>query len=122
MDANQPIDYFDLIKTQPHLFRGKGVPFEIVTGREQIQGWEAARRKELEDQHAPLEWSKIGVILDDPYIVVLRDLVRFPDGRLGGYFRVINRADLRGGQGAVVLPWVGGKIILLYQYRHATRQ
>ena len=47
--------------------------------------------------------------------------MEFPGGRRGGYFRVINQADLRGGQGVVVLAEKDNKFLLLHQFRHPTR-
>ncbi|MBU1661746.1 MAG: NUDIX hydrolase, partial [Chloroflexi bacterium] len=52
----------------------------------------------------------------------IRDLVKFPDGEMGGYIRSVTAASLRGGHGVVVLPEHQGKIMLLHQYRHPTRQ
>jgi ADP-ribose pyrophosphatase len=76
----------------------------------------------LTQKRLPLEWAKIGILLDDPYNVLVRDLVRFPDGQMRGYIRSITAASLRGGYGAVVLPVFEGKILLLHHYRHPTRQ
>ena len=64
-------------------------------------------------QISPLEWADLGIILDDPYTIFLRDLVEFPDGERRGYLRLINRADLHNGQGVAVLPLLGKKIVLL---------
>ena len=69
----------------------------------------------------PTNWADIGVLLSDPYIIVLRDLVEFPNKEKNGYFRIINRADFNSSKSVVVMPFYDGKILLLRQYRHATR-
>lgn len=60
-----------------------------------------------------------GVRYRDPYITLVRDPVRFPGGRVGGYHRVIPTADEGG---AAILPVYGRRIILIRHFRHATRQ
>jgi ADP-ribose pyrophosphatase len=114
-------NYFDLLQSNPWLLGTELDPIKIITDSDRIRNWQENRHAKLSAEGKPLEWADIGVVLDDPYIVVIRDLVEFPGGRLGGYFRVINRADLNGGQGVVILCEKDGKYLLLHQYRHPTR-
>jgi ADP-ribose pyrophosphatase len=60
-----------------------------------------------------------GVIYKDPYVIFLKDAVRFRDGYVGSYIRLMP-ASGRGG--AAVLPVVDGKVVLILHERHATRQ
>ncbi|MGW0767114.1 NUDIX hydrolase [Streptomyces sp. NPDC002676] len=62
-----------------------------------------------------------GVVSANRYLWYLRDPVRFPDGRLGLYDRVLPPPD--SSPGVVVLPLLGpeGKVVLIEHYRHATR-
>jgi ADP-ribose pyrophosphatase len=60
--------------------------------------------------------TRVGVLADDPYLLVLRDAVRFADGRYGLYNRLIVPA------GAAILPVIGDSIALLHRFRHGTRQ
>ena len=115
------INYRDLISSNPSLFKKEKVPIKLILDEDQISLWQEKKRAECIEQGKPLEWADIGVVLDDPYILVIRDLVEFPDGHLGSYFRIINRADLRGGQGVVVLAEMNGKYLLIHIYRHPTR-
>lgn len=115
------LDYNNLQARHPHLFTNSGAPLKIITDPTQIKAFEERYREELSAEHLPLDWARIGVVLDDQYIVILRDLVEFPNGTLKPYVRLINRADLQGGQGVVVLPLVQGRVVLLKQFRHATR-
>ena len=113
--------YENIIKEHSDLFDNTNSPIKIITNLNRIRDWQENKYAKLSAAGKPLEWADIGVVLNDPYIVVIRDLVEFPGGHVGGYFRVINRADLNGGQGIVVLCEKKGKYLLLHHYRHPVR-
>jgi ADP-ribose pyrophosphatase len=113
--------YHQLVLEFPHLFNNKNAAFKIILDISHIETWQVERRSELMRQGFPLSWADIGIILDDPYILVLRDLVKFPDNSLGGYIRLVNRFALQGGSSVGVLPVIENKILLLQHFRHATR-
>ncbi len=110
------------MKHFPKLFDNNNSLLQIVTDEKEINAWHTKRLKELSEKSQPLEWADIGIVFDDPYILLLRDLVRFPSGYWNGYLRLFSRANLNGGHGVVVLSEYEGKVMLLHQYRHATRQ
>lgn len=116
------MDYFELLEKNPYLFDNTNALLTIVLDKKTILDWENKRREELSQKNLPLEWAKIGILLDDPFNVLIRDLVKFPNGEMHGYIRSVTTASLRGGHGVVVLPEYQGKIVLLHQYRHPTRQ
>ncbi|MCL4275854.1 MAG: NUDIX hydrolase [Anaerolineales bacterium] len=116
------MDYFELVKLQPSLFFNENAILNIIIDQKIITEWEEKKEAELKQKGLPLEWAKIGIVLDDPYNIIVRDLVQFPDGDMRGYGRSIATATLKGGRGVVVLPEYQGKIMLLHQYRHPTRQ
>lgn len=116
------MEYDSLVKTHAKLFDNKNALLNIILDQKTISEWEAKKEAEVKQKGLPLEWAKIGVVLDDPYNLIVRDLVQFPDGAMRGYGRSIATASLRGGKGVVVLPEYEGKIMLLHQYRHPTRQ
>lgn len=116
------MEYFSLVNSHSKLFNNNEALLNIVLDQKTIAEWEAKKEIELKQKGLPLEWAKIGVILDDPYNIIVRDLVQFPDGDMRGYGRSIATASLRGGKGVVVLPEYEGKIMLLHLYRHAMRQ
>ncbi|MFI5975359.1 NUDIX hydrolase [Streptomyces sp. NPDC051452] len=62
-----------------------------------------------------------GVVSAGRHLWYLRDAVRFPDGRLGLYDRVLPPPG--SSPGVVVLPLVGpeARVVLIEHYRHATR-
>jgi ADP-ribose pyrophosphatase len=117
------MDYFELIQTHPSLFKNSKdkLAIELVSDAKAIKEWQAQRIRELAQAGKPLSWADIGVVLDDPYYVIVRDLVRFSDGSMNGYNRIFGRADLAGGQAVAVLPIFKKKILVMKQYRHVTR-
>ncbi|MEV5148020.1 NUDIX hydrolase [Streptomyces sp. NPDC052727] len=62
-----------------------------------------------------------GVVSAGRYLWYLRDPVRFPDGRLGLYDRILPPPD--SSPGVVVLPLLGPakRVVLVEHHRHATR-
>lgn len=66
----------------------------------------------------PAGWERCGLYYEDPWIFLVRDIVRFPDGRAHTYHRII----LRGGEhGAVILPRLHERYVLLRHFRHGSR-
>jgi len=116
------MDYSELVKLHPEMFENNTALIKIINDQKAISEWEAKKEAELKQKGLPLEWAKLGIILDDPYNIIVRDLVQFPDGDMRGYGRSIATATLRGGRGVVVIPEYQGKILLLKMYRHPTRQ
>ena len=114
-------DYMEFAKRHPELFDNEQAMLRLVMDPDAIAAWCDTKRKEFSEKNLPLEWADIGIILNDRYILILRDLVEYPGGGKGSYFRVLNQADLRGGQGVVVLPAMNDKYLVLRQYRHPTR-
>jgi ADP-ribose pyrophosphatase len=115
------MNYDDLRKTKPSLFANDNAAIKIVTDKQVTTDWQQKRVAELTEKGLPLDWADIGVIFDGPYFIIVRDLVEFPGGQIWSYSRLINRADVFGGQGVVVLPKFEEKLLLLHNFRHATR-
>lgn len=59
--------------------------------------------------------GSVGVLVEDSYVLALRDAVRFPDGSLGTHNRVIYANRI----GVGVLARFQGDLVLLRIYRHA---
>ncbi|PJE94186.1 NUDIX hydrolase [Streptomyces carminius] len=72
----------------------------------------------IDPAEAAEDAGRIGIVYSDEYIRLLRDPVRFPDGRVGTYLRIISASE---GPAGAVLPLVDGRVVLLENYRHATR-
>ena len=116
------MDYIKFQELHPELFDNESGMLKIITNPEEISAWQTKYRVKLEAKSEPAEWADIGILLEDKFITFLRDLVEFAPGVLGGYGRLVNSADLKGGQAVVILPIFKGKVVLLHQFRHATRQ
>lgn len=116
------MDYNKLISKYPELFSNQDAGFRIITNPDEIRDWQKQRRVQLLQSGKPSEWANIGVVFDDPYFVVLRDLVEFPGGYRNGYVRLYARGYLESRAAIVViLPEMNGKLLLIHQFRHATR-
>ncbi len=115
------MDYQTLNKQNSELFNNTNAIIKIITDIDIIHDWQNQKRNELVKNKLPLSWADIGIILEDPYILVIRDLVEFPDGKKNGYIRLVNNATLNNAKGVVILPQIENKIVLLHQFRHSTR-
>src|SRR6266496_1478954 len=57
------------------------------------------------------------LLFQDQYTMILRDAVRFPNGSLGTYIRMVSD----GTPGVIVLPVYQKQVLLIRHFRHATR-
>lgn len=67
----------------------------------------------------PPTWAEVGLLYEDPYLLLLRDAVLFPDGSPGVHHRVLRRSP--DPSGVAVLPLLGAQIVLVRHFRHPTR-
>jgi ADP-ribose pyrophosphatase len=115
------MEYFDFIKKYPEHFSNEDAPYKLILDPDKIRAWqEEMKSNEMEENFFPNR-SAIGVRFEDPYIILLRDLIEFPDGSLRGYSRVFFKGSLMGGVGVAVLPTMQGKVLLIRNYRHSFR-
>lgn len=114
-------DYFHLLLVHPELISNEKAFIKIELDPDSINKWQKDYRNELLRLGKPEKWAEIGIVFEDPYIIIIRDLVEFPDGHQGGYFRLFNQADLKGGQGVAILLEMDGRFLLLNQFRHPIR-
>ncbi|KAB2347770.1 NUDIX hydrolase [Actinomadura rudentiformis] len=111
--------YDALRKRWPELFANPAESgFTILVEPSLVASAEAEEAARLSSRGLPAAWSSTGVVYEDPYLIVVRDAVRRPDGRLGTYVRTLPAS---GAAGAVVLPILDGQIVLVRHFRHATR-
>lgn len=98
--TGDPVLRYDVLRGErPELFRNEPGGIEILTDPAAV---EAAG----------------GVVYQDPYVLLVRDAVRFPDGRTGTYMRSVSATAA---PGCVILPLLGDRMVLIEHYRHATR-
>lgn len=109
--------YFDRARTLPAAFDNPPSDiYEILLDPVRI----AHARREAETSRRrdglPSVDTRVGVLAEDPYLVVMRDAVRFADGSFGLYNRLMVPS------GAAILPIIGSTIVLLNRFRHGTRR
>lgn len=102
--------YEDLRRKHPEMFVNVPGGIEILLDPADI---EAARRSAGSGE-------PVGVVYSDRFVTVVRDAVRFPDGSLGLYVRMLPAGGV---PGVVILPLIGAgsDVVLVEHYRHATR-
>jgi len=116
------IKYFDVMEKYPQLFENKESPtLKVIKDIVAIQEKESELKKRLSEKGLPEEYADIGVLVDDPYFLIVRDLAEFPNGDVRGYIRFINKASLKNAQAVAILPVYNNKIVLIRNFRHATR-
>lgn len=116
--------YLDLIREQPYMFRNTGEHGEIkiITDKERILAEQKQIRNTLKKDGKPAYWIDIGVLAEDQWFYVLRDMVEFPNGKVGGYIRWINRKSSEGGGFNSVLMCVQeDKVLMIRKFRHEER-
>jgi len=103
----------------PELFVNQpGAPYEILFEPSLVSAAEAEDQARLVAKGKPGSWAKSGVVYEDPYTILVRDAVHRPDGSLSTYGRILPAS---GAGGAAVLPLLDSDIVLLRNFRHATR-
>lgn len=108
--------YRELVETRPELFSRPAGGIEILLDDTDIRAASKAVARRNRAKGLPAASASVGVLLEDFYILVLRDAVRFPDGSLGTHNRVVYA---NGSRGVGVLPLFRGEIVLLRVFRHS---
>jgi ADP-ribose pyrophosphatase len=108
--------YFGLMHEQPELFAHRpGDGIEVLTERHDIKAAQESARHARRMHNMDVSDLRVGVLASDPYMLVLRDAVRFADGSLGLYNRVVEVKC------AAMLPLLDGRPVLVKIFRHALR-
>jgi ADP-ribose pyrophosphatase len=110
--------YEALQAEQPDLFDNPpDCPTRILLQREEIDKAKQSARANRAAQGMATHDLRVGLLADDAYIgYIVRDAVRFSDGTLGLYNRIIASG------GITVLPIIGDAIALIRIFRHAPRR
>jgi ADP-ribose pyrophosphatase len=117
---NKLTRYLSLVATYPAMFENPwDEGFSILLEPSQIEEVQSLVAQRLSRKELPTEWAEVGVVYEDEYILILRDAVRFPNGKLGTYFRLVLQPAKA--LGVVILPIYDNKVLLIRHFRHATR-
>ena len=109
--------YRALARRRPELFANPpGGVVEILRADADIRRAQQAAKKARRKHGLPTADLRVGLLLHDPYLLVVRDAVRFPDGALGLYNRLVTEPNV------VVLPVLDGRVALIHRFRHGTRR
>ncbi|SCL31176.1 NUDIX hydrolase [Micromonospora inyonensis] len=111
--------YVAMRERQPeHFANPPDAAVHILHEPEEVMAAERAKAEVLRKRGLPTEWGRVGVAYQDEYVTLVRDPVRFSDGSLGTYIRLMpgNDAD-----GVVLLPVLDGAVVLVEHFRHAVR-
>ncbi len=121
--TNRIDSYLTFAAAHPHLFDNTAGQLEIVLDRETLISEQQKLYEKADRNGKPRHYYDIGIVAEDDYVVVIRDLVRFGENRYGGYIRTLNRSSTvaRAGKDVVVLAEYEGKFILLRHFRHEIR-
>jgi ADP-ribose diphosphatase len=120
MSDFDPADCMDryraLVREQPDRFTNPdGDIYEILFDEERIEQARREAFKARQSNGLRTDDTRVGVLAVDPYLLVMREAVRFADGSYGLYNRLMVPA------GVAILPVLGDAIALLHRFRHGTR-
>jgi ADP-ribose diphosphatase len=108
--------YLSLMRERPELFaNAAGDGIEILTSRDAIAAAQKSAGSTRSRQGLDASDLRVGVIASDPYMLILRDAVRFPDGSLGLYNRIVEIHSV------AALPLLNGVPVLVRIFRHGLR-
>jgi ADP-ribose pyrophosphatase len=116
--------YLALLQEHPQWFANKGEEgeFKIITDPVRIRREQRKIRARLKKEGKPSCWIDIGVLAEDQWFYVLRDMVEFPGGGVGGYIRWVNRKSQEGGGFNSVLMCVqADRVLMIRRFRHDDR-
>jgi ADP-ribose pyrophosphatase len=112
--ASEP--YFRIMRERPELFHnGDASGIEVLTSPDAIRAAQESARDIRQKRGLDVSDLRVGVLASDPYMLILRDAVRFVDGSLGLYNRIVEVPSV------AVLPLLDGRPVLIKIFRHGLR-
>ena len=110
-------EYLAFAKAQPQYFLSASEEGIMRLERGEIEAVEAEVASTYRNGGLDPGWARAGIYYEDPYIILLRDALRFADGRPAIHHRILWKTGPI--SGVVVLPRLGDKYVLVKHYRHA---
>ena len=109
--------YLALVRERPDRFTNPdGDIYQILLDTPQMDRARRDAEHHRREERLPSDDTRVGILAVDPYLMVMRDAVRFADGTYGLYNRLMVPS------GAAILPVLGDTIALLHRFRHGTRR
>src|SRR4051794_3454182 len=106
--------YYMLLRERPALANNPAGGITVVADRAEVAKIEATMADQFAAKGLPRDWARAGVFYEDPYLMLLRDAVIFPDGKPGLYHRIIARNEEP--TGVAVLARYQGNFVLLRHF------
>ncbi len=127
MNTEERIDYYlNFVTKYPHVFANDPNPnsIRIVTDRKEILRRQHEFHSIAKSKLEPPAWYDLGIVAEDNWVLVIRDLVVFPGGKYGCYIRMLNKASAlsKTGDDVVIIVLLEDKILLLRHFRHDDRK
>lgn len=109
-------EYFAFAASRPDLFpSAEGRALKILINPADIAAVEDLMAARLRKRGVPESGGEVGIVCEDPYFILLRDALEFPDGDRRTHIRRINR----GSDAVAVLSIFEGRLVLVRHFRHA---
>lgn len=109
--------YLAFMAQNSELFCNSEAPggVEILTVDGDVERARLEARRARSEHGLDTSDLRAGLLAHDPYMTVIRDAVRFPDGSLGLYNRIVEASSV------AALPLLDGCPVLISVFRHALR-
>lgn len=111
-------EYLEFARAHPHLFDDNRDGMRILLDPAEILAVEAEVGARLRLRGIDPAQAQVGIACRDPWVLLIRDAVEFPDRARRTHARLVNT----GGDGAAVLPVLDGKVVLIRTFRHGPRR
>lgn len=115
--------YISFVDKYPHVFNNDSHELTIITNISELYKGQEELYRMADAKSQPREWYDIGVIAEDKWVVVLRDLIKLSNGQYCGYIRSINRRSQleQSGKDVVILVCIDDKFLIMNHFRHEDR-
>lgn len=111
--------YQEFLKNNPESDTSENTRIQILSSEEEVDQSIRSNLESLAASNLPSSWASVGIVFENRYHMMIQDPVKFPDGRLGTYTRMV--AKPHASAPIVIFPVYQGKIVLLKHFRHAAR-
>lgn len=115
--------YLSLVERYPHIVDNRFGGLPVITDRSTLYHEQENLYQRAEENGQPPHWYDLGVLAEDAWMIVLRDLVQFPNEQYGGYIRILHRQSQleRSGKDVVIVVKKQNKYLLIRHFRHEDR-